>query len=231
MLTGRPRAGPIARPDYGAALCLIEAKFNTDIYYQMQAYMQMAMYSRNIYASQPHRRFLWGLTVCGTRVRACLLGNDGIYASKYADVSTPAGRGQFAELLVSWSLCESAHLGYDSMMRPTRNSGGWKIAVFGNGMKRTYSNLVPTFCTSSLLGRHTRCFTGTAEIGGSSKELLIRDCWPHIVEDGTDGNRDEITFLREIRDKLRGNSDLDGKYPAQAMGGVVQIAGRNGRAI
>ncbi|KAJ2713240.1 hypothetical protein H4R19_002351 [Coemansia spiralis] len=227
MLTRYPQAGP----NYGVALCLIEAKFNTDIYYQMQAYIQMAMHSRNIYANQPHRRFLWGLTVCGTRVRVCLLGNDGIYASKYVDVSTPAGRGQFVELLVNWSLCESARLGYDSTMRHSSNGGGWDIDVFGDGMKRTYGNLVPTFCTSSLLGRHTRCFVGTAEIEGASMKFLIKDCWPHVVEDGTDGNRDEITFLREIRDKLRGDSDLDGKYPVLEMGGVVQIAGRDGRAI
>ncbi|KAJ2708671.1 hypothetical protein H4R19_004635 [Coemansia spiralis] len=97
MLTRHPKADP----DYGVALCLVEAKFGSDIYYQVQAYIQLAMHSRNIYVCQSHRRFLWGLTVCGTRVRACLLGNDGIYASKCADVSTPAGRGQFVELLVN----------------------------------------------------------------------------------------------------------------------------------
>ncbi|KAJ2708672.1 hypothetical protein H4R19_004636, partial [Coemansia spiralis] len=116
-------------------------------------------------------------------------------------------------------------------MRPSSNGMEWEIDVFGDGMERTYGNLDLKLCTSSLLGRHTRCFVGTAEIGGSSKELLIKDCWPHIVEDGSAGKCDEITFLREIRDKLRGDSDLDGKYPVLEMGGVVQIAGRDGRAI
>ncbi|KAJ2682240.1 hypothetical protein H4R19_007174, partial [Coemansia spiralis] len=223
MLTGCPRDGPIVDPDYAEALCLIEAKFDPKD--QKQAYLQVVMYSRNIYSRQPHRRFLWGLTVCGTRVRACLLGHDKIHVSTYVDVFTPAGRTQFATLLVNWSLCESARLGYDPTMRPSDTDDGWAMDVFGDGMKRTYSNLRLKFKASSLLGRHTRCFVGTAKVDGASKEFLIKDCWPHVVEDGTDGKRDEITFLREIRDKLRGDSDLDGKYPVLEIGGVVRIAG------
>ncbi|KAJ2793490.1 hypothetical protein H4R21_005878, partial [Coemansia helicoidea] len=217
MLTGCLFNSTVEDPDYSMALCLIEAKYSQND--QTDAYEQLAMYSPNMYGDQPHRRFLWGLTVCGTRVRVCLLMNDKIYASEAVDVSKPKGRGRFVGLLVNWSLCESTRVGYDPTIRCNDATGKWTIDVFEGEEKYTYGDLAEVFGTYSLFGRHTRCFVGTTEVDGVKKQVLIKDCWTHDVESSDGGLHDEIAFLREIRDKLGAEPSLAGKYPALETGG------------
>ncbi|KAJ2807912.1 hypothetical protein H4R21_000288 [Coemansia helicoidea] len=234
MLTCCAEDDPVDQPHYAKALCLVEAKYSQKD--QTDAYEQLVRYSRNIYANQPHRRFLWGLTVCGTLVRACLLSNDKIYASETVDVASPEGRGRFVGLLVNWSLCEIPRLGYDSTMGCNDAGDKWSIEVFDGDARNTYSNLAQVFPAYSLRGRHTRCFVGTIEADGDEKQVLIKDCWSHFVnedadsphadEEGTNSLRDEVTFLREILTKLSAERSLDGKYPRLEMGGVVRVAGR-----
>ncbi|KAJ2758024.1 hypothetical protein IWQ56_006113, partial [Coemansia nantahalensis] len=225
MLTGCLECDPASYPNYGAALCLVEARFDPDN--QKQAYEQLIMHSRNIYAVQPHRRFLWGLTVCGTYVRACLLSNDNIYASKVVDVSGPEGREHFVELLVNWSMCESPRAGYDPTIWRNDARDKWMINVFDGGATRTYHELGICVGASSLFGRHTRCFIGKARGAEDSEKVLIKDCWPHVAEDAAGGQPNEITFLREIREKLCDVLGLAGKYPVLEAGGIVQVKGKD----
>ncbi|KAJ2799402.1 hypothetical protein H4R21_003561 [Coemansia helicoidea] len=223
MVTGCPNVGPVTKPDYAMALCLIEAKYSQND--QTDAYEQLARYSRNIYGSQPHRRFLWGLTVCGTLVRVCLLGNDKIYASKAVDVSEPVGREQLVGLFVNWSLCESTRVGYDPTMWRDEN-GEWTIKVFQGGKSHAYSGLKLVFQSYSLLGRRTRCFVGTTKVGGAEKQVLIKDCWPRALKDSAGRPRDEVAFLRHIKDTLGADKNLDDKYPVLGKGGAVRVPGR-----
>ncbi|KAJ2757983.1 hypothetical protein IWQ57_006952, partial [Coemansia nantahalensis] len=210
-------------PNCGAALCLVEARFDPDD--QKQAYEQLAMHSRNIYEEQLHRRFLWGLTVCGTLVRACLLMNDKIYASKAVDVASPVGRELLVGLFVNWSLCESTRVGYDPTMERDEK-GGWTIKVFQDGKSHVYGGLEMVFQSYSLLGRRTRCFVGTTKVGSVEKEVLIKDCWPHALKDPADRLRDEIAFLTDIRDKLHDVPEVADKYPVLEVAGIVQVPGR-----
>ncbi|KAJ2801524.1 hypothetical protein H4R21_002768 [Coemansia helicoidea] len=223
MVTGCPNVGPVIKPDYAVALCLIEAKYGQNG--QTDAYAQLVMYSRNIYGSQPHRRFLWGLTVCGTLVRACLLGHDKIYASKAVDVASPVGRELLVGLFVNWSLCESTRVGYDPTMERDEK-GEWTIKVFEDGKSHVYGGLEMVFQSYSLLGRRTRCFVGTTKVGSVEKEVLIKDCWPHALKDPADRLRDEIAFLSHIKDTLGADANLAGKYPMLEVAGLVQVPGR-----
>ncbi|KAJ2774362.1 hypothetical protein IWQ56_000610 [Coemansia nantahalensis] len=185
------------------------------------------MHSRNIYEEQLHRRFLWGLTVCGTYVRSCLLSNDNIYASRCVDVSGPEGREHFVELLVNWSMCESPRAGYDPTIWRNDARDKWMINVFDGGAIRTYHELWICVRTSLLFGRHTRCFIGKARGAEDNEKVLIKDYWPHIAEDAAGGQPNEITFLREIRDKLCDVPGLAGKYPVLETGGVVKVKGED----
>ncbi|KAJ2773066.1 hypothetical protein IWQ57_001479 [Coemansia nantahalensis] len=223
MVTGCPNVGPVIKPDYAMALCLIEAKYSQND--QTDAYEQLARYSRNIYGSQPHRRFLWGLTVCGTLVRACLLGHDKIYASKAVDVASPEGREQLVGLFVNWSLCESTRVGYDPTMWRDEN-GKWTITVFQDGESHVYSGLKLVFQTYTLFGQHTRCFVGTTKVGGAEKQVLIKDCWPRVLKDSAGRPRDEVAFLRHINDTLGADKNLEDKYPVLGKGGAVRVPGR-----
>ncbi|KAJ1728638.1 hypothetical protein LPJ61_003926 [Coemansia biformis] len=232
MLIGCLNDGDIADLGYAEALCLVKAKLSPRD--QTQAYEQLVMYSRNIYAKQLRRRFVWGLTVCGTLVRACLITHDRIFSSSDMDVSEPAGLARFVSLLIDWSLCEITRLGYDPTIEPSKDGNGWDIRVFDDMAQKSceYGNLTMIFQSPSVFGRHTRCFVGTsktgAETGSVGEKVLIKDYWAHIGGDADDP-RDEITYLREIREKL--GKALDGKYPRIEAGGVVQIKGPAGEQI
>ncbi|KAJ1718005.1 hypothetical protein LPJ61_006956, partial [Coemansia biformis] len=105
------RSSDNARSYYRDAAAVIEVKRFP--YQQRDAYKDLFVYMRNIYVNQHNRRYAWGLTICGTHVRACLFGHDKVIASDAMDVSTVDGRHRFVSLLVNWALCESAQLGYD----------------------------------------------------------------------------------------------------------------------
>ncbi|KAJ2653979.1 hypothetical protein GGH99_007458, partial [Coemansia sp. RSA 1285] len=92
-----------------------------------QAFKQLFMYTRQVYANQHDRRFMWGITVCDTRVSACILSSGGALASHEMDVSTAQGRRQYIKLLVDWSLCDWHQLGFDPSVRWRKDLKYWEI--------------------------------------------------------------------------------------------------------
>ncbi|KAJ1676264.1 hypothetical protein EV182_008539, partial [Spiromyces aspiralis] len=51
-----------------------------------RAFEQLLLYTRQLYALQHDRRFAWGVVVCGSSVRVCLLGpNEAVFASTVMD--------------------------------------------------------------------------------------------------------------------------------------------------
>ncbi|KAJ1675920.1 hypothetical protein EV182_000307, partial [Spiromyces aspiralis] len=76
-----------------------------------EAFEQLLLYTRQLYALQHDRRFAWGVIVCGSSVRVCLLGpNEAVFASTVMDVATGPGRKAFVEFLVNCSFCDTNNL-------------------------------------------------------------------------------------------------------------------------
>ncbi|KAJ1850974.1 hypothetical protein LPJ76_006278, partial [Coemansia sp. RSA 638] len=190
-----------AAPAYKDAVMLVELKrYLTE---QAKAYMQLVLYTRNLFGTQPNRRFAWGLTVCGTTVRACIFVHDKVLSSEAMDVSTSDGRRVFVELLTNWTLCESWRLGYDPTIRYDAGLKHWEIDVCDSETQLTPGPVSASSQDSSM--------------------VLIKDSWAQAT--GPDSNVvcDEVAYLREIRDALADDRALDGTYPLLEAGGVVQI--------
>ncbi|KAJ1850809.1 hypothetical protein LPJ76_006336, partial [Coemansia sp. RSA 638] len=199
---------------------------------QAKAYMQLVLYTRNLFGTQPNRRFAWGLTVCGTTVRACLLVHDKVLSSEAMDVSTSDGRRTFVTLLTNWSMCESWRLGYDPTIRYDADLKHWEIDVYNGETQLTRSYICASICCSaySTFGRHTRCFVAHEKSAGpvsasnqDSSMVLIKDSWAQATGPDSDVVHDEVAYLREIRDALADDRALEGTYPRLEAGGVVQI--------
>ncbi|KAI9469382.1 hypothetical protein BX667DRAFT_539518 [Coemansia mojavensis] len=206
---------------YKNSLAIIEVKRQATE--QDQAFMQLALYSRNLYSTQINRRFAWGLTICGTIVVACILVNDKILASVPMDVDRPEGRKQFVSLLVNWSMCRSQRLGYDPTIGYDEELNQCTITG-SDGQEYNCESVV--FMAYSLFGRHTRCFKAT--LLGSNTEYIIKDAWAYVDAKGSKISRDEITHLRRISDMLDSNEELQGTLPVLEAGGTVQIEHPNG---
>ncbi|KAJ1839993.1 hypothetical protein LPJ70_004838, partial [Coemansia sp. RSA 2708] len=194
---------------------------------QNRAYWQLSQRTHTLHSAQLNRRFAWGLTVCGTHVRACLFGNDDILTSEVMDVATESGRKQFATLLVNWAMCEDHRLGYDPTVRYNGETGQWEIDVWDDESRvtHTYIHERTLFDTSSQFGRRTRCFIASAKENSGeqpAQKVLIKDAWAPAEFPDSEAVRDELSNLRTIRDKLGADDTLAGTYSHLEAGGVVQ---------
>ncbi|KAJ1727526.1 hypothetical protein LPJ61_004521, partial [Coemansia biformis] len=217
------------RPAYWGAVGVIEVKRAKNG--QRRAYEELFVYTRNIYANQYNRRFAWGLTICGTIVRACLFGHDKVIVSDVMDVSAASGRRRFVSLLVNWALCESAQLGYDPTIQWVEADGMWNIEIYDETSQETHTchDAMMRHNTTSVFGRHTRCFRAkmTETVDGQVREteVIIKDSWAHASIANGIAPRNELAYLREISDRLHNHGDLTGKYPHLNAGGIVRIRG------
>ncbi|KAJ2561470.1 hypothetical protein IW140_006568 [Coemansia sp. RSA 1813] len=63
------------------------------------------------------------------------------------------------------------------------------------------------------------------------REVLVKRAWAIASQKSDDKSRDEVSMLREINNALKGNKDLEGKYPTLLAGGVVKITDENGEVF
>ncbi|KAJ1718898.1 hypothetical protein LPJ53_006231, partial [Coemansia erecta] len=91
---------PESKLAYANMISIVEAKAGTSKGDELNALAQIYRYSRNMYYRQFNRRFVWGITVCGSKARACLLLPDGIFTSASMDLHSSDGRKNFIRLIV-----------------------------------------------------------------------------------------------------------------------------------
>ncbi|KAJ1957622.1 hypothetical protein EC988_000737, partial [Linderina pennispora] len=220
--------------DYSSTFAVIEVKPDSLAASVRQALAQLLLYSRNMYAMQPNRRFIWGITMCGNEVRTCLFSNDIVFSSSAMDITTAAGRRQFVELLVNFSLCEIDQLGYDPTIRWCPEHNCWAIegpdtAGKSSGTTTTktyYSDKQLLSSADELFGRHRRCFLVTDEEptdGSIAPKFILKDAWPEAEEDPAHDKRSEIRFMRRIATELAQSDIEDPVYPKFHAGGRVHI--------
>ncbi|KAJ2400635.1 hypothetical protein GGI23_001911, partial [Coemansia sp. RSA 2559] len=166
---------PLDNPKYEDVFAIAELKRSSGE--QRKADEQLVEYTRGIYANQIHRRYAWGLTMCGTNVRCYLFHHDGIKATKMYDFSTPAGIEKLVTLFVHWSCCGSARLGYDTTITRDKTNGRWNISCpnLEGDQTLTYYTTGMILNATSLFGRHTRCYLAKLKDDDSDKEYVIKD--------------------------------------------------------
>ncbi|KAJ1661549.1 hypothetical protein EV178_006546, partial [Coemansia sp. RSA 1646] len=220
-------------PDYSDMLALVEVK--TSLSMENDAYEQLYKYSRNIYACQPNRRFVWGLTVCGSTIRICLLNNDRLVVSDPIDIASTSGRKRFVE----W-------LGYDPTLYYNSGANRWEVAVFDDKTEKTstFEVLTCVRIADRTFGRHTRGFRCrridekapldktklSVEELCALGNIIVKDSWAILSKEAGDTSRNEVELLRHINETLdtAAAEQLRGRFPRLVAGGVVKQRGENG---
>ncbi|KAJ2089728.1 hypothetical protein IW138_003184 [Coemansia sp. RSA 986] len=190
-------------PSYAGTFCVAEIKSNSSTKNLNDARVQLFDYSRNIYANQHDRRFVWGLTCCGESVNAYIISNYRAYSSPAIDITDITNRRELSRFLVGWSLCRKGQLGFDEtiVLRPDLQC--YEIHVPSRNDPEVS---VPYYLTDvimkadRLFGRHCRCFLATPnrpEVPVSVEtpivpSVVIKDSWTVC---GTSEEDDENTGL------------------------------------
>ncbi|KAI9469392.1 hypothetical protein BX667DRAFT_521015 [Coemansia mojavensis] len=208
-----------------------------------QAFKQLFLYSRQVFAEQPDRRFMWGITICDNHIRACILTSSGALASHEMDITTAKGRCDYIQLLVNWCLCDWHQLGFDPSVRyceDERGNGYWEIdvpqmATGDAGMEsagsryetQTYTITGASVAADHLFGRHTRCFVAMPKQStGNQGKVLIKDSWSylgrHQVQERS-GELGEIAFLTKINQMVDEHPEFAGTVPRLEDGGIVRL--------
>ncbi|KAJ2084860.1 hypothetical protein IW138_006561, partial [Coemansia sp. RSA 986] len=220
-------------PSYSKMLALIEAKRSSNNQSQQDAYAQLFKYSRHIYVNQHDRRFVWGLTVCDSSFRICLLGYKRMLSSAPIDVATPDGRETLVKWLANMSLYERDRLGYDPTLYFNSEKRRWEIKAYDDS---TDAHKTFEIVSCMRISDHIEASGMLTRIGDADehdkraevREVLVKRAWAIASQKSDDKSRDEVSMLREINNALKGNKDLEGKYPTLLAGGVVKITDENG---
>ncbi|KAJ2667607.1 hypothetical protein IWW42_005799, partial [Coemansia sp. RSA 1085] len=217
-------------PSYRRLFAVVEAKGGSTPADQTDAFEQLILYSKNMYAVQHNRRLLWGITACGAVVKACLFGPNFMLASTEMDLGSEEGRSELVRLIVYWSFCELDKLGYDPSVRFNREHGCMEIDVAppGNGDgtgKQTFYLCEVIAVAERVFGRHTRCFIAHRGPGSAIERVIengviIKDAWPEAAESVENDDRDKTRYLHKIHEELPGDR-YDGMYPEFLEGGRV----------
>ncbi|KAJ2752148.1 hypothetical protein H4S06_003988 [Coemansia sp. BCRC 34490] len=230
-------------PNYARMLALIEAKNSSTEKLQCDAYAQLFKYSRHMFVNQHDRRFVWGLTVCGTVFRVCLLGFKRMVSSAPIDVATSDGRETLVGWLANMSLCERDRLGYDPTLNYNAQDRRWEIKIYDDSADthKTFEIVSCLRVSDHVCGRHTRCFrckeiipSGDADTDSNPaepREVLVKRAWAIASRDSDDKSRDEVSLLREIKSTLADSKELEGKYLTLLAGGIVRITDEYGEVF
>ncbi|KAJ2782860.1 hypothetical protein H4R18_002009 [Coemansia javaensis] len=226
-----------SRAGYINLFAILEAKIGTSPSSAAAAHAQLFQYTRMVYETQYDRRFAWGVTVCGTGVRVCVLGPNFAAASPCISLATEDGRAALVRLLVRWSFCEEHQLGYDPSIAYEPDSACWSIQVpgLGGAAAETFYTNEMFAIADRLFGRHTRCFYASPTVprpgqltSACDGAVVIKDMWPEAPEDEAADVRDEIKHLTTISAELRGVDAVAGMYPTIVAGGRVQLPRHDG---
>ncbi|OBT60376.1 hypothetical protein VE03_10225, partial [Pseudogymnoascus sp. 23342-1-I1] len=92
-----------------------EHKQNPDEDRSTKTLVQLAGYSREVFGSQPDRRFVPGFTICGSVMRLWVFDRSGPYSSEKFDIHKELE--QIIQIIAGYTLMMDAELGLNTFIR------------------------------------------------------------------------------------------------------------------
>ncbi|KAJ2808699.1 hypothetical protein H4R20_000709 [Coemansia guatemalensis] len=86
-----------------------------------------------------------------------------------------------------------------------------------------YAPRAPLFVADSFFGRFTRCFAAARTPDATEFDLVLKDSWQLLPDDGEQAPDDEIHVLDHVRARMDA-ARADAVYPRILCGGTVRIA-------
>jgi hypothetical protein len=153
FLTPADVASPNGEHDWSNVLVIGEHKQNPDEDRSTKTLVQLAGYAREVFGSQPERRFVPGFTICGSLMRLWVFDRSGPYNSEKFDIHKEPER--FVKVLAGYAVMSDAELGLNTFIK--RDGNGKYIVTRG---VRISLEDKPIASTKAIVCRGTTCYRG-----------------------------------------------------------------------
>ncbi|KAG9240328.1 hypothetical protein BJ878DRAFT_571127 [Calycina marina] len=173
--------------DWSNVLVIGEHKRNPDEDSSTKTLVQLAGYAREVFGSQPDRRFVLGFTICGTLMRFWVFDRSGPYSSEKFDIHREPER--FVKVIAGYALMTDAELGLNTFIKRDENG---KFIVTRD--VRISLEDKPIASTKAIVCRGTTCYRGRRS-DSTDWEYVVKFAWP------SDKRHREGDFLKLAKER------------------------------
>ncbi|KAG9245612.1 hypothetical protein BJ878DRAFT_533795 [Calycina marina] len=170
FLTFADAALPDGEHDWSNVFVIGEHKQNPDEDRSAKTLVQLAGYAREVFGSQPERRFVPGFTICGSVMRLWVFDRSGPYNSEKFDIHKEPER--FVKVLAGYAVMSDAELGLNTFIK---RDGNGKYIVTRD--VRIFLEDKPIASTKAIVCRGTTCYRGRRP-GSTDWEYVVKFAWP-----------------------------------------------------
>ncbi|OBT82162.1 hypothetical protein VE02_10023 [Pseudogymnoascus sp. 03VT05] len=169
FLTPANVALPNGEHDWSNVLVIGEHKQNPDEDGSTKTLLQLAGYAREVFGSQPDRRFVPGFTICGSVMRLWVFDRSGPYSSEKFDIHKEPER--FVRVITGYALMTDAELGLNTFIRRDGNK-----YIVAQGLRICLEDK-PLAWQRAIVCRGTACYRGRNKDPGGW-EHVVKFAWP-----------------------------------------------------
>jgi Fungal protein kinase len=170
FLTPTDAALPDGEHDWSNVLVIGEHKQNPDEDRSIKTLVQLAGYVREVFGSQPGRRFVPGFTICGSIMRLWMVDRSGAYSSEKFDIHKEPER--FVKVIAGYALMSDAELALNTFIK---RDGNGKYIVARD--VRISLEDKPIASTKAIVCRGTTCYRGR-RLDSTDWEYVVKFAWP-----------------------------------------------------
>ncbi|KAL5318088.1 hypothetical protein ACEPPN_015192 [Leptodophora sp. 'Broadleaf-Isolate-01'] len=156
--------------DWSSVLVIGEHKQNPGEDCSTKTLIQLAGYAREVFGSQPDRRFVPGFTICGSMMRLWVFDRSGAYNSEKFDIHKEPER--FVKAIAGYALMTDAELGLNTFIK---RDGNGKYILTRN--VRISLEDKPIASTKAIVCRGTTCYRGRRS-DSTDWEYVVKFAWP-----------------------------------------------------
>ena len=155
--------------------------------------LQIGRYVRDVFSSQPTRRYVHAFTLCGNEMRAWVFDRSGPYSSTAFDIHEEPER--FIRIIAAYVMMSDQEMGLDTFIK--RDDGDQFINVVEDATgkeRRLHLEPVPITSQRAIVCRGTSCYRARTSSSEYS-QYVVKFCWV------SDKRRPEADLLRLARER------------------------------
>ncbi|KKA30700.1 hypothetical protein TD95_005428, partial [Thielaviopsis punctulata] len=135
--------------------------------------VQLARYALQMFKAQHHRRFILGLTLCGSKMRLWSLDHSGMLGSTQIDINTDGEK--FVSIVLGFLTMDRVLLGLDPTITSKDGCPSFNATIDGQSQCIILDSIISR--QYGIMCRSTTCWRGHYNVDGESITVVVKDSW------------------------------------------------------